>query len=59
MLAHVPDVRRLAALLEDECAGRPFDRHQAAELARHLADICPEMGQSLRRISERMEPAIH
>lgn len=48
------DMRRLSELLEDECAGRPFDRAQAHALAAHLAESCPEMGQTMRRISERM-----
>ena len=55
MMSHLPVMRRLCQLLEDECAGRPFDRHQARELAHHLAEICPEMRQSLRRISDRMD----
>ncbi|AVM74183.1 hypothetical protein [Magnetospirillum gryphiswaldense] len=48
------DMRRLSELLEAECADRPFDRSQAHTLASHLAETCPEMGQTMRRISDRM-----
>jgi len=48
------DMRRLSELLEAECADRPFDRSQAHTLASHLAEACPEMGQTMRRISDRM-----
>ena len=54
MLDLLRDMRRLSELLEDECAGRPFDRAQAHALAANLAESCPEMGQTMHRISERM-----
>jgi len=54
MIQLLSDMRRLSELLEDECAGRPFDRHQAHSIAAHLAEACPEMGQTMRRISDRM-----
>lgn len=54
MLQLLSDMRRLSELLEDECAGRPFDRSQAHNLASNLAEICPEMGQTMQRITERM-----
>jgi len=59
MMRHVPDIRRLGELLEAECAGLPFDRCQARELACHLAEACPEICNSLRRISERMTERPH
>lgn len=48
------DMRRLSELLEEECAGRPFDRSQAHSLASQLAEVCPEMSQTMQRITERM-----
>lgn len=54
MLQLLTDMRRLSELLEDENAGRPFDRIQAHSLAAHLAENCPEMSQTMRRISDRM-----
>lgn len=54
MLQVLNDMRRLSELLEEECAGRPFDRAQAHSLASNLAETCPEMGQTMHRISERM-----
>ena len=54
MLQLLSEMRRLSELLEDECAGRPFDRAQAHNLAANLAESCPEMGQTMRRISDRM-----
>ena len=54
MIQVLSDMRRLSELLEEECAGRPFDRSQAHFIAARLAEICPEMGQTMRRISDRM-----
>lgn len=54
MIQLLTDMRQLSELLEDECAGRPFDRFRAHNLAAHLAETCPEMGQTMHRISERM-----
>lgn len=54
MLHLMNDMRKLSRLLEAESEGHPFDRAEARDLANKLAQACPDMGQSMRRICDRM-----
>lgn len=48
------DIRQLSECLEAEAMGRPFDRSHAHTLAARLAEHHPEIGATMRLISERM-----
>ncbi len=48
------DLVKLCDMLDAEIDGRRIDRHEARQLARHLADHCPSIASTLSRIAERM-----
>jgi len=50
------EIDQLAALLEAEADGRAFDLHEAGLLALRLAELCPEIGASMRLVAQRMIP---
>ena len=47
------DVTRMTWFLEAEMEGRPFDRQQARELAKRLAEINPHISKSMALIANR------
>ncbi|HLO79048.1 MAG TPA: hypothetical protein VK196_21540 [Magnetospirillum sp.] len=51
---HLHEIEQLAVLLESEAAGLPFDRGHALQLASKLAEHHPEIGNSMRLITERL-----
>jgi len=48
------DFRQLSELLEAESEGRPFDRVKARQLAEQLAQLCPDISQTMRLVERRM-----
>jgi len=52
--ARLAEIRKLAAILDDEAAGRPVDCGEAWRLAEALASHCPDIARTMRRVVERM-----
>ncbi|MDA8232274.1 MAG: hypothetical protein M0006_13125 [Magnetospirillum sp.] len=50
------ELRQLSHILEAEAEGRPFDRDHARDLAARIANVHPEIRQSMRMICERLDP---
>jgi hypothetical protein len=48
------ELSQLARILEDEAAGKAIDHDRAFHLARFLEERHPEIGNSMRLISDRM-----
>lgn len=50
------EIDQLSELLENEALGRPFDHAHAQRLALSLAEHHPEIGNTMRQISDRLKP---
>lgn len=50
-------VKRLTDLIEAEYHGRDFDRREAHRLATTLAEMSPDIRDSMQRVASRMASA--
>lgn len=52
------EMRELCDILEAEATGRPFDRARARSLADVIARHHPEIGNTMRLMTERLHGAL-
>jgi hypothetical protein len=54
MLHLFPELKELGEHLEAEAEGRPFDRRRAHHLAARVAELHPDIRNTMQRVGERL-----